>query len=70
MLLTSRQPDAKQLPRRRAPEFLGVLLWSEVEQRLKDLTPVDVGAAERWSAVLQEAFELAGRSGVMLSPDS
>lgn len=61
LLLSTEPPSPKQVPGRSESEWLGALLWTEVEPRLREITPIEDGAALRWSRALDAALELGRR---------
>lgn len=64
VLLLSTDPlGRRQAPRRSAKEWLGVLLWSDLEPRLRELSPAGEEEALRWSRLLDEAQELGRGRG-------
>lgn len=62
LLLTSKPPKRSVLPKARTEEFLGVLLWQEVEQRLREVVPLGHFASQQWSAIIDQAMELSAQA--------
>lgn len=63
LLVTTERPPKKHMPKPSTKEWLGVLLWSQLEPELRKLSPVREDAAQHWSQLLDEALELGGRGG-------